>query len=209
VDWRGCRCVEPPPPRRAADFAKADVLPALATLTQLERLAMFVPSGHQGDTWREPNAVCALSALTGLTSLTACAADRSSFDAWARAVRSMRQLRELQVQMTVHLPGEPLLKAIGGLPRLRALRLVLSQSCCWSDPPMSERSADALRKIPDLELHCTPKVRTCVPIAPLMRLPNLKLTTWWSYEPAHGRWLATTGPGACCCWDCMPRGGRP
>jgi hypothetical protein len=203
----GCRSIQPPHPRRAADFAKADVLPALATLTQLERLAMYVPSSHQRGSWREPNAIEALSALTGLTSLTAFTAHCTSFDAWARAVRSLRQLRELQVQVTYHLPGEPLFKAIGALPRLRVLRLVLSHSC-WPEVAMSERSADALRGIPELELHCIPKIQRCATIAPLTRLPNLKLTTWWRYKSADG-WLATKEPEACCCWDCMPRGGRP
>ncbi|KIZ01476.1 hypothetical protein MNEG_6488 [Monoraphidium neglectum] len=189
------------------DHARADTLPALATLTQLERLAMYVCGGHQSGSWREPNAIGALSALTGLTSLTAFVDLSSTFDAWARVVRSLRQLRELHVQLSLHLPGEPLFEAIGGLPLLRTLRLVLWH-CCWPELAVSEQSADALRGVPHFELHFIPKIQRCAHIAALMRLPNLKLMTWWTHDPAR-RWLSTAGPGPCCCWDCMPRGGEP
>jgi hypothetical protein len=187
------------------------VLPALATLTQLEHLGVYVPL-HQnncswdGKWWGAPGAVGALSALTGLTSLVAFGASGDAFDAWAQVLGSLSALLELQMHVDKELPGAPLFAAIGALPRLRALRLVFSVCpCCYEvgRRDVSEQSADALRGIPQLELLFQPKIRECSSIARLMQLPNLRLTVWWGSTC----WRATYGPGACCCWECAPRDG--
>lgn len=169
-------------------------LGALAPLTQLQRLAVFMPP-NQHHRYAAGTPPPELGALTALTFLSVWVRDDGA--AWPAVLGAMRQLRELRLHLVEEAPSAALLRAIGGLPQLRTLHLVVSLYCY--DLVFPDCTAEALRGVPEVVLHASRKVRCCEQVAAVVRLPNLLHSTWESMFWEEPKFVPK---GVCRCLKC-------